>query len=63
MNKINSDNTMANLKYTSILIYCSLHDESLFGPLTQRLVSALIEENIMTPLDDEMEEMNTESGT
>ena len=27
-------------------------DSSPFGPLTQRLVSALIEENIMTPLDD-----------
>jgi len=27
-------------------------EASQFGPLTQRLVSALIEENIMTPLDD-----------
>jgi len=27
-------------------------ESSQFGPLTQRLVSALIEENIMTPLDD-----------
>ena len=26
-----------------------------FGPLTQRLVAALIEENIMTPLDDSTE--------
>ena len=26
-----------------------------FGPLTQRLVAALIEENIMTPLDDSSE--------
>lgn len=34
----------------------SIKDESLFGPLTQRLVSALIEENIMTPMDDDMEE-------
>lgn len=33
-----------------------LQDESPFGPLTQRLVSALIEENVMTPLDDEMED-------
>jgi transcriptional adapter 3 len=29
-----------------------LEDNSPFGPLTQRLVSALIEENIMTPVDD-----------
>ncbi|KAL5007598.1 hypothetical protein ScPMuIL_016404 [Solemya velum] len=28
-----------------------------FGPLTQRLVSALIEENIMTPMDDTMAEI------
>ncbi|KAL4225557.1 transcriptional adaptor 3 [Mactra antiquata] len=34
----------------------SIHDESPFGVLTQRLVSALIEENIMTPIDDEMDE-------
>ncbi|KAK3101407.1 hypothetical protein FSP39_003347 [Pinctada imbricata] len=32
-------------------------DESPFGPLTQRLVAALIEENIMTPMDDTMTEI------
>lgn len=37
-----------------------LHDESPFGPLTQRLVSALIEENIMTPIDDEMDDVYPE---
>lgn len=31
---------------------CRDDDSSPFGPLTQRLVSALIEENIMTPLED-----------
>ncbi|XP_074661936.1 transcriptional adapter 3-like [Tubulanus polymorphus] len=30
----------------------SIEESSPFGPLTQRLVSALIEENIMTPVDD-----------
>uniref|UniRef100_A0A0B7AM17 Transcriptional adapter 3-like n=1 Tax=Arion vulgaris TaxID=1028688 RepID=A0A0B7AM17_9EUPU len=29
-------------------------DDSPFGPLTQRLVSALIEDNLMTPMDDSM---------
>ncbi|CAG5123926.1 unnamed protein product [Candidula unifasciata] len=29
-------------------------DDSPFGPLTQRLVSALIEDNLMTPIDDSM---------
>jgi len=29
-------------------------DDSPFGPLTQRLVSALIEDNLMTPMDDTM---------
>ncbi|XP_005102557.1 transcriptional adapter 3-B [Aplysia californica] len=29
-------------------------DDSPFGPLTQRLVSALIEDNLMTPMDDAM---------
>ncbi|XP_052065069.1 transcriptional adapter 3-B-like [Mytilus californianus] len=33
-------------------------DESPFGPLTQRLVSALIEENIMTSIDDVMTDVN-----
>ncbi|OWF35458.1 Transcriptional adapter 3-B [Mizuhopecten yessoensis] len=37
-------------------------DESPFGPLTQRLVSALIEENIMTPMDDAMTELGGESA-
>ncbi|ESP04697.1 hypothetical protein LOTGIDRAFT_207498 [Lottia gigantea] len=32
-------------------------EESPFGQLTQRLVSALIEENIMTPIDDSMNEI------
>ena len=36
--------------------FSSIKDEPLFGPLTQRLVSALIEENIMTPMDDDMED-------
>lgn len=40
-----------------------IHDESPFGPLTQRLVSALIEENIMTPIDDEMDDVYTENDT
>ena len=30
-----------------------------FGPLTQRLISALVEENIMTPLEDIIMESNT----
>jgi len=34
-------------------IYVFRDDEqSPFGPLTQRLVQALIEENVMAPLDD-----------
>lgn len=32
-----------------------------FGPLTQRLISALVEENIMTPLEDIIMESNTKS--
>ena len=39
-----------------------MNDESIFGPLTQRLVSALIEENIMTPMDDDMEEGTSNNG-
>ena len=35
-----------------IFCYSDLEEKSPFGPLTQRLVSALIEENIMAPLDD-----------
>lgn len=35
-----------------VLPVYSDEDESLFAPLTQRLVSALIEENIMAPLED-----------
>ena len=38
-----------------MMMFClvdSSDDASPFGPLTQRLVCALIEENIMTPLDD-----------
>ena len=31
-------------------------EDSPFGPLTQRLVAALIEENIMTHIDDSMNE-------
>ena len=27
-------------------------EDSPFGPLTQRLVSAFLEENLMTPMDD-----------
>lgn len=38
-----------------------LHDESPFGPLTQRLVSALIEENIMTPIDEEMDDVEPDT--
>ncbi|XP_052798333.1 transcriptional adapter 3-A-like isoform X2 [Mya arenaria] len=38
-----------------------LLDESPFGPLTQRLVSALIEENIMAPIDDDMDTDYTEN--
>lgn len=38
-------------------------EESPFGPLTQRLVSALIEENIMTPMDDTMNEITGGKGT
>ena len=41
----------------SISIYFSNVDESPFGPLTQRLVSALIEENIMTPMDETMTDL------
>lgn len=40
-----------------------IKDEPLFGPLTQRLVSALIEENIMTPMDDDMEEGTSNNDT
>ncbi|KAK3728912.1 hypothetical protein RRG08_051560 [Elysia crispata] len=32
-------------------------DDSPFGPLTQRLVSALIEDNLMAPMDDAMQDM------
>ena len=39
-------------------MFCSNIDESPFGPLTQRLVSALIEENIMTSIDDVMTDVN-----
>lgn len=39
----------------------SLKEESPFGPLTQRLVSALIEENIIMPMDDEMEDVYLEN--
>lgn len=41
---------------------CSNVEESPFGPLTQRLVSALIEENIMTPMDDTMNEITGGKG-
>ncbi|XP_052229762.1 transcriptional adapter 3-B-like [Dreissena polymorpha] len=41
----------------------SLNEESPFGPLTQRLVSALIEDNIMAPMDDEMEGDYNDSET
>ena len=37
-------------------MFFRIKDEPLFGPLTQRLVSALIEENIMTPMDDDMDD-------
>lgn len=39
---------------------CFSMEESPFGPLTQRLVSALLEENLMTPMDDVMTDMGGE---
>ena len=58
-------NTLENLTTTAIrsrYIFDALFsnirndDSSPFGPLTQRLVQALIEENIMTPIDDGISE-------
>ena len=37
-------------------------DDSPFGPLTQRLVSALIEDNLMAPMDDAMQDMAGETN-
>ena len=34
-----------------VCLFFSMED-SPFGPLTQRLVSAFLEENLMTPMDD-----------
>lgn len=41
----------------------SYSEDSPFGPLTQRLVSALIEENVMTAFDDSMAEVNPGGST
>ena len=35
-----------------IFFFFSSMEDSPFGPLTQRLVSAFLEENLMTPMDD-----------
>lgn len=58
-------NIVILLHYLCILFYfliVSNMEESPFGPLTQRLVSALIEENIMTPMDDTMNEITGGKG-
>lgn len=58
-------NIILFLHYLCILFYfliVSNMEESPFGPLTQRLVSALIEENIMTPMDDTMNEITGGKG-
>lgn len=58
-------NIVLLLHYLCILFYfliVSNMEESPFGPLTQRLVSALIEENIMTPMDDTMNEITGGKG-
>lgn len=56
----NNNNSMSNSNDATTLLKKaeqSNMEESPFGPLTQRLVSALIEENIMTPMDDTMNEI------
>lgn len=58
-------NIVLLLHYLCIIFYfliVSNMEESPFGPLTQRLVSALIEENIMTPMDDTMNEITGGKG-
>lgn len=40
------------------LLYSREEDICPFGPLTQRLISALVEENIMTPVEDIISETN-----
>lgn len=58
-------NIVLLLHYLFIVFYfliVSNMEESPFGPLTQRLVSALIEENIMTPMDDTMNEITGGKG-
>lgn len=65
MNKQKKPNIILLLHYLCILFYfliVSNMEESPFGPLTQRLVSALIEENIMTPMDDTMNEITGGKG-
>ncbi|XP_013085123.2 transcriptional adapter 3-A-like [Biomphalaria glabrata] len=42
------------LKKAEYKKYDYFMDDSPFGPLTQRLISALIEDNLMTPIDDSM---------
>ena len=50
--------------FTCFVLYFNRDEDSCpFGPLTQRLISALVEENIMTPLEDIiMESTNTKVG-
>lgn len=40
----------------------SSNDDSPFGPLTQRLVTALIEENMMPPIDDTMADISVKGN-
>lgn len=57
----NTNNNHYNTEDTTTLLKKAEQnniDESPFGPLTQRLVSALIEENIMTSIDDAMTDVN-----
>ncbi|KAK3594080.1 hypothetical protein CHS0354_040848 [Potamilus streckersoni] len=58
-NNNNNNSVLSPSEATTLLRKAeqSNRDESPFGPLTQRLVSALIEENIMTPMDDAMAEI------
>ncbi|KAJ8299188.1 hypothetical protein KUTeg_023248, partial [Tegillarca granosa] len=61
----NNNNSFSNDNDTTLLKKAdqSLNvEESPFGPLTQRLVSALIEENIMTSVDDTMEDITGGKG-
>ena len=48
------DESLQNLSKTNLIQTQSKPDTLTYGPLTQRLISALIEQNLMTPFDNEL---------